>query len=175
MILELKVNTMNSFPGASPPPQSQPPFVPSPPVKKGAPIAAIALGIMGVMLALAVFGGIKAFHAVKDGSAAAAAVGDQFLDSMGQHRYPAARALFAAPVQATTPAGNLKDIETLAEKHHGAYVAHGQPSWYVQNWNGQTRVSLTYLVQFTGGTSPVTMTLVQTPKGYEVTDAHYQF
>lgn len=165
---------MNSFPGANPPPSS-PPFVPSPPAKKGAPIAAIALGILGVLIALAVFGSIKAFHAVKDGSAAASIVGDQFLDIMGQHQYPAARALFTAPVQATTPAGNLKDIETLAEKHHGAYVSHGKPAWNVQNWNGQTRVYLTYPIQFTRGISPVTMTLIQSPKGYEVTDVHYQF
>ncbi len=166
---------MNNFPGASQPLPGQPSLVPSPPAKKGAPVAAIVLGILGVLILLAIVGGIKAFHAVKDGSAAATAVGDQFLDSMGQHHYPAARALFAASVQATTPAGNLKDIETLAEKHHGAYVSHGKPAWNVQNWNGQTRVYLTYPVQFARGSSPVTMILIQTPKGYEVSDAHYQF
>ncbi len=166
---------MNNFPGAGQPPQSQPPFVPSPPAKKGAPVAAIIFGILGVLILLAIVGGIKAFHAVKDGSAAAISVGNQFVDAMGQHRYPAARALFTAPVQATTPTGNLKDIETLAEKHHGAYVRHGQPAWNIQNYNGQTRVSLTYPAQFARGGSSVSLILVQTPKGYEVTDAHYQF
>lgn len=166
---------MNSFPGASQPPPAQPSFVPSPPAKKGAPVAAIIFGILGVLIVLGIIGGFKAFHAVKDGSAAATAVGDQFLDSMGQHRYPAARALFTAPVQATMPTANLKDIETLTEKHHGAYVSHGKPAWNIQNWNGQTRVYLNYPVQFARGSSPVTMILIQTPKGYEVTDAHYQF
>ena len=167
---------MNNFPGASQPPQNQPPFVPSPPAaKKSAPVAAIVLGILGLLLVLAVVGGFHAFHAVKDSSGAAIAVGNQFVDRMGQHHYPAARALFTAPVQAATPAGNLKDFETLAEKHHGAYLSHGQPAWNIQSWNGQTRVYLNYPVQFARGSSPVNLILVQTPKGYEVTDAHYQF
>ena len=55
---------------------------------------------MGVILVLAVFGGIRAFHAVRDGSVAATAGGGQFLDRMSQHQYPFARALFTAPVQA---------------------------------------------------------------------------
>lgn len=156
-----------NYPGAG----QQPPVTP----KRRVPIAPIILGVVFLLGVLAVVGGIKAFHAVKDGSAAAILVGNSFIDNMGQHNYQTAHSLFTAQVQANTPMGNLKDIETLVEKHHGALVNHGQPQWNVQNWNGQTSVRLAYPVQFTKSNSTVSLTLVQTDKGYQVYDAHYDF
>jgi len=66
-------------------------------------------------------------------------------------------------------------MEMLVEKHHGAFVNHGQPQWYVQNWNGQTSVRLTYPAQFTKSNSTVSLVLVKTDLGYQVYEAHYEF
>lgn len=143
--------------------------------KKPFPVAFVVLGVFGLLVLLAVLGGIKAFHAVQSGSTAAIAVGDKFVDSMGRHRYVAARSEFTPQVQLRTPAGTLQDIETLLEKHHGAYVAHGQPQWDIQNWNGRTSVRLLYPVQFTRSGSTVSLTLLQTENGYHVYDAHCDF
>ena len=147
----------------------------SAPPQKAFPIGYVILGVAGLLFVLAVLGGIKAFHAVKNGSAEAIAVGNSFVDAMGQHNYPAARSLFTAPIQAKTTAGDMKDIEVLVEKHHGAYIKHGQPQWNIQNWNGQTSVRLAYPAQFTKSSSTVSMILVRTDKGYQVYDAHYEF
>jgi hypothetical protein len=153
----------------------QPPPQMAPPTQKRFPMAAVVLGIFGLLVVLAVVGGIKVFHAVQGGSSEAIAVGNRFIDNMGRHHYPAADALFTPQVQAKTPADNLKDIETLVEKHHGTYVNHGKPQWNIQSWNSQTRVYLAYPTQFTKSSSTVSLTLVQTDKGYQVYDAHYEF
>ncbi len=158
------------YPHAGPPPPLM-----HPPAKKAFPVAAVVLGVFGLLVVLAVVGGINAFHSAQEGSAEAIAVGDSFIDNMGQHNFAAARSLFTPQVQASTPAGNLKDIETLVEKHHGAFVNHGKPQWFVQNWNGQTSVRLTYPAQFTRTNSTVSMTLVETSQGYQVYDARYEF
>lgn len=149
---------------------------PSPyaPPKKPFPVVLVVLGVIGLLLILAVFGGIKAFHAMQSGSSEATAIGDRFVDEMGRHNYAAAQAEFTPEVRAKTPAGNMKDIETLVEKHHGTYVAHGKPQWNMQNWNGKTSVRLVYPAQFAKSGSPITLTLVQTTKGYQVYDAHYE-
>lgn len=143
--------------------------------KKAFPIGPIILGVVGLLIALAIIGGWKAFHAVKKGSAEAITVGNSFIDNLGQHNYSAAHSLFTPPVQANTPAGNLKDIEVLVEKHHGAFINHGQPQWNIQNWNGQTSVRLAYPVQFTKSSSLVSMTLLETDQGYRVYEVHYEF
>lgn len=157
------------------PDAGQQPLMMYPPPKKAFPVVPIILGVVGLLIVLAIVGGIKAFHAVKEGSAEAIVVGNSFIDNMGQHNYQAARALFTPQVQAKTPAGNLKDIEVLVEKHHGVFIAHGQPQWNIQNWNGQTSVRLAYPAQFTRSQSTVSMTLVQTASGYQVYDARYEF
>ena len=146
-----------------------------PPSKKPFPIALVVLGIVSLLLALAIIGGIHAFKSVTQGSSEAIAAGNRFVDSMGQHNYQAAESMFTPQTQARTPAGSLKDVETLVEKHHGAYVSHGEPQWSIQNWNGQTSVRLTYMVKFAKGDNTVSMTLVQTDKSYQVYDAHYDF
>lgn len=159
-----------NYPGAGP----QPPQM-YPPPKKSVPVVPIILSIAALLIALAVVGGIKAFHAVKDASSEAVMVGNSFVDNMGQHNYGAARSLLTAPVQAKTPAGDLKDMEALVEKHHGAFLNHGQPQWNVQSWNGQTSVRLTYPAQFSKSSSTVSLTLVNTEQGYQVYEAHYEF
>ena len=143
--------------------------------KKPFSTALVVLGAAALLIALLVIGGIRAFKSVRTGSAEAIAVGSRFLDSMGRHNYPAAHALFTAQIQASTPATSLQDVETLEEKHYGAYVDHGQPQWNIQNWNGQTSVRLAYPAKFARGTKTVTLVLVQTSKGYQVYDAHYDF
>ena len=135
----------------------------------------VVLGVVALLLVLVIVGGIHAFKSVTQGSSEAIAVGNRFVDSMGRHNYQAAQSLFTAQMQVTTPPGNLKDIETLLEKHHGAYVSHGQPEWNVQNWNGQTSVRLAYPAQFTKSGSTISLMLVQTDKGYQVSDTHYDF
>ncbi len=152
----------------------QPPTAYSAP-KKPFPVALVVLGIAGLLVVLAVVGGIHAFKSVSAGSSEAIAVGNRFVDDIGRHDYSAAHSLFTAQVQASTLVGSLQDIETLEEKHHGAYVAHGQPQWNIQNWNGQTSVRLAYPVRFTKSTRTVSMVLVQTDKGYQVYEAHYDF
>lgn len=158
-----------NYPGAEPPPMM------SPRPQKSAPIVPIVLGILALLIVLAVVGGIRAFHAVKDNSAEAIIVGNSFIDNMGQHNYAAARSMLTPQVQAKTPMGSLEDIETLTEKHHGAFVNHGQPQWKVQNWNGQTSVRLAYPVQFSKSSSTVSLVLVKTEGGYQVYEAHYEF
>ena len=152
----------------------QPPLF-SPPTKKPLLAALIILGVVGLLIALAIVGGLRAFKSVSKGSSEAIAVGNRFVDNMGQHRYQTAQSLFTAQAQATTPLSNLKDIETLLEKHHGAYVSRGQPEWNVQNWNGQTSVRLAYPVKFTKSISTISLLLVQTDKGYQVSETHYDF
>ena len=154
--------------------KSQPPL-PYPPPRKPLPVALVVFGVVGLLIVLAVAGGIKAFHAVKAGASAAITIGNSFMDSIGHHNYSAARTLMTAGVQSRTPISTLQDVETLVEKHHGAYVAHGQPQWFIQNNNGQTSVRLTYPVQFTRSTSTVSMIVVQTSNGYQVYDTHYEF
>lgn len=151
----------------------QPPPASNPPAKKLFPTVWIVLGVVGLLLALAIVGGIHAFKSVSTGSSEAIAVGNRFIDSMERHDYQTAHSLFTASVQAATPPGNLKDMETLLEKQHGTYVSHGQPEWNIQNWNGQTSVRLSYPVKFTQGTRAVPMVLVQTNRGYQVYEAHY--
>jgi len=157
------------------PGEGQPPPMMYPTPKKSAPVVPIILGVLALLIVLAVVGGIRAFHAVKDNSAEAIAVGNSFVDNMGRHNYTAAHALFTPQVQAKTPAGDLKDIETLTEKHHGAFVSHGQPQWNVQSWNGQTSVRLAYPARFTKSGSTVSLILVKTDAGYQVYEAHYEF
>lgn len=143
--------------------------------KKPFPTALVVLSIVGLFIALAVVGSIKIFHAAQSGSAAAIAAGNKFIEDIGQHRFSAARALMTAEIQAKTPASTLQDVETLVEKHHGACVAHGQPQWFIQNYNGQTSVRLSYPVQFSKSTSPVSMIVVPTNNGYRVYGTHYDF
>lgn len=159
---------MNDY-NATPPPLF------SSPAKKPFPTVWIVLGVVVLLLALVVIGGIHAFKSVSAGSSEATVVGDRFIDSMGRHNYQTAQSLFTAQVQSTTPPGNLKDIEALLEKHHGAYISHGQPEWNVQNWNGQTSVRLAYPARFTKSGSTISLLLVQTDKGYQVSDTHYDF
>lgn len=147
----------------------------SAPTKKPFPTVWVVLGVVVLLLALAIVGGIRAFKFVSAGSSEAIAVGNRFVESMGRHDYQTAQSLFTVQVQATTPPGNLKDIETLLEKHHGAYVSHGQPEWNVQNWNGQTSVRLAYPARFTKSASTISLLLVQTDKGYRVSETHYDF
>ena len=153
----------------------QQPPAPYTPTKKPFLTVWIVLGTTALLLVLMIVGGIRAFKSVTAGSSEAIAVGNRFVDSMGRHDYQTAQSLFTAQVQATTPPGNLKDIETLLEKHHGAYVSHGQPEWNVQNWNGQTSVRLAYPAKFTKSGSTISLLLVQTDKGYQVSDTHYDF
>ena len=152
----------------------QPPVI-YPPPKKAFPVVPVVLGVVGLLIVFAIVGGIKAFHAVSADTSQAITAGNSFIDNMGHHNYPAARSLFTSQVQANTPADNLKDIETLVEKHHGAFVNHGKPQWFIQNWNGQTSVRLAYPAQFTKSKSTVSLMLVQTDKGYQVYEAHYEF
>ena len=152
----------------------QPPLLyPAP--KKPFPIAAVILTFAVLLILLAIVGGIKAFHAAKSGSAAAIAVGNSFIDDLGRHNYSAAQALFTPQLQAKTPAGTLQDVETWVEKHHGAYVEHGQPQWFIQNYNGQTSVRLSYPAQYSKSSSTVSLIVMQTDKGYQISDAHYDF
>ena len=163
-------------PNAGPqPPPAYSPLAGYPPPKKGFPVVPVILGVVGLLIVLGVAGGVTAFRSAQKGSSAAVLIGNSFVDNMGQHNYSAARSLFTPAVQSHTPAGSLEDVEALAEKHHGAFVNHGQPQWFIQNWNGQTSVRLTYPVQFTKETSRVTLTLVETDEGYQVYDAHYDF
>ena len=144
-----------------------------PPPKKAFPVVPVVLGAVGLLLVLAVLGGIKAYHAVKQNSAEAIAVGNSFIDDMGRHNYQAAYSLFTPQVQAKTVPSVGADLEKIVEKYHGTFVNHGQPSWFIQNYNGQGTVRLTYPVQFTKSTDTVTMTLIQTDTGYQVYDFHY--
>jgi len=139
------------------------------------PVGLVILGVAILLIALAILGGIRAFKTVGQGSAEAITIGNQFIDSMGQHNYQTSQTLLTSQLQARTPAGNLKDIETLIEKHHGSYVNHGEPEWNVQSWNGQTSVRLAYPLKFTKSNTTVTMTLLKTDKGYQVNDTHYDF
>ena len=159
-----------SYPGAG----QMPPTI-YPPPKKSAPIVAIILGIAALLIVLAVGGGIHGVQAVKDNFVEAIAVGNSFIDNRGQHDWAAANSLLTPPGQAKAPADSLEDMETLVEKHHGAFVNHGQPQQYVQDWNGQTNVRLTYSAQFTKSDSAVSMILVKTEAGYQVYAAHYEF
>ena len=157
------------------PGEGQPPPMLYPPPKGSFPIVPIVLGIFALLAVLAVLGGIRAFHAVQDNSAEAITVGNSFVDNMWQHDYAAARTLLTPQVQAKTPAGSLEDIEALTEKHHGAFIAHGEPQWNVRNWNGQTSVRLAYPAQFTKSGSTVSLILVKTDAGYQVYEVHYEF
>lgn len=83
--------------------------------------------------------------------------------------------MFTPQVQARTSAGDLKDMETLVEKHHGVFVNHGQPQWFVQNYNGQTSVRLNYPAQYAKGASAFSLVLVKTGAGYQVYEVHFDF
>jgi len=146
-----------------------------PPPKKPVPIVPTVFGVVALLIVLMVAGGIRAFHAVKDNSDEAIAVGNSSVDNTGRHKYAAARSMLAPQVQAKTPTSTLEDTQTPTEKHHGAFVNHGQPQWNVQNWNGQTSVRLAYPAQFTKSDSTVSLVLVKTASGYQVYDAHYEF
>ena len=159
-----------NYPGAG----QMPPAI-YPPSKKSAPIVPIILGIAALLIVLAVGGGIHGVQAVKDNFVKAIAVSNSFIDNMGQHDWAAAHLLLIPPGQAKAPADSLEDMEMLVEKHHGAFVNHGQPQWCVQNWNGQTSVRLTYPAQFTKSNSTVSLVLVKTDLGYQVYEAHYEF
>ena len=158
--------------------QTPPPFPTSttpPGQKKPFPIAAVILGIVGLLFVLAVLGGVKLFFGVKESSAAAITVGNEFIDATGKHDFKKAYSLFVPKVRETTAEDSLQDMEMLVEKHHGTYVAHGEPQWHIQNNNGTVSVSLLYPAKFSKGTSNVSMTLLQTDKGYQVYNAHFDF
>ena len=158
----------NAFPEQSPPSLYAAP-------KKPFPVALVVFGVAGLLIVLAVAGGIKILHAVTAGSSEAITTGDRFLDSMGQHNYSSAYAEVMPQIQAKTSLSDLKDMEALVEKHHGAYVAHGKPQWNIQNRNGQTYVRLVYPAQFAKSQSTASMTVVQTEHGYQVCGVSYQF
>ena len=157
------------------PGEGQTPPMMYPPPKKSAPIVPIILGIAALLIVLAVVGGIRGVQAVKDNFVKAIAVGNSFIDNRGQHDWAAAHSLLTPPGQAKAPADSLEDMEMLVEKHHGAFVNHGQPQRYVQNWNGQTSVRLTYSAQCTRSDSAVSVVLVKTEAGYQVYAAHHKF
>ena len=151
-----------------------PPATSSPP-KKSVPLVPIILSVTALLGVLAILGGVRAFQAMQENSSEAITVGNSLVDNMGQHNYQAARSLFTPQVQTSTSADALKDVETLTEKHHGSFISHGQPQWFVQNMNGQTSVRLTYPAQFTQSDSTVSLILVKTGDGYQVYEAHYTF
>lgn len=139
------------------------------------PIVPVVLTLVALLGVLAVLGGIKGFHAMQQSSAAAITVGNSFVDNMGAHNYKAARLLMTPGAQAKSPVSTMQDIETIVEKHHGAFVNHGQPQWNIQTFNGQTSVRLAYPAQVTKSTSTVSVILMQTDTGYRVNDVHYEF
>ncbi|MGI4790265.1 MAG: hypothetical protein ACRYFS_15615 [Janthinobacterium lividum] len=151
------------------------PLMSYPPPKKAFPVAFVVLGVAALLIMLAIFGGIKVFHAAQAGSSEAITVGNRFIDAMGKHNYQAAYSLFTPQVQEKMSMDDLKDMEALVEKHHGTFLSPGKPQWFIQNYNGQTSVRLTYPAQFTKSSSSVSMTLVQTDKGYQVYSANYAF
>ncbi len=147
------------------------------PPKKNIPVVPIVSGVLGcgcLLVVLVVAVGIKAFHTVKAGTSEATVVGNSFLDAMGHHNYPAAYSLFSDEAKSNVSSSDLKDMEMLVEKKHGAFVGRGQPQWYMQNRNGQTSVFLTYREQFAKTPDTATLTLVPTKKGYRVFYAHYE-
>ena len=150
----------------------QPPTMYSPP-RKPFPVGAVVLSVMGLLFFLAFVVGIKVFHAAKENTSEAIAVGNSFIDNMGLHNYQAAYALYTPEAQAKSPLSVGADYEKLAEKYHVAFVNHGVPAWFINNYNGQTSVRLTYPVQFTKSTATVTVTLIKTDAGYQVYSSRY--
>lgn len=144
------------------------------PLKKSFPVVPVIVGVLLAIVALVALIGFTIFRAVQADSSAATAVSNNFIDAMGRHDYVASHALFTSEVQAKTAVSSLEDIETLVEKRKGAYVSHGTPQWFVQNWNGQTRTTLTYPAQFANGPDTITMTMVQSGKECRVFEAHYE-
>lgn len=159
-----------NYPGVG----QQPPMYAPP--KKKIPVVPIVSGVLGcgcLLIVLVVAVGIKAFHTVQAGTSEATVVGNSFIDAMGHHKYAVAYSLFSLEAKSSVSADDLRDMETLVEKKHGAFVGRGQPQWYMQNWNGQTSVLLTYRAQFAKAPDTATLTLVPTKKGCRVFSAHY--
>lgn len=144
----------------------------APPKRSNAPVF-IILGIVVLLVVLAVLGGIVAFRAAQKSSAAAIVVGDRFLDDVRLHKFQAADDLFTSDVKASTPASNLKDLEFLVEKHHGAFIDHGVPGWFAKTYNGQNSMELYYPARFAKSSDTISMILVATPNGYRVYGCNY--
>jgi hypothetical protein len=153
---------------------AQPPTVYQP-SSKVLPIALVVFGILTLLIILGVVTGINSYRKTQRSSQAAISVGNSFINNMGQHNYRAARSLLVSQLQATTPPNNLRDIEMLTEKYHGAFSNLGQPGWFVQDRGGQVTARLSYPVQFARSSSNVSLTLVQTKTGYRVYNYYYTF
>ncbi len=156
-----------------PPMNPYPPGMAAPPQKSNT-VLFIVLAGAGLLVLLAIVGIALAFKSGMNTSSEAVIVGNKFIDAMGQHNFPASSALLSPQTQGRIPATELRDMETLLERQHGAFVSHGPPAWFVQNYNGQTSVRLTYQAQFTRGTSPIMLVMVKGDHGYEVNDCHYE-
>ena len=82
------------------------------------PIVLGALGVGIVLVVLAVAVGIKIFHGVQKGTSEATAVGNSFIDYMGNHNYAAAYALFSTEARAGASISNLKSMGSQIEDKH---------------------------------------------------------
>ena len=144
------------------------------PPRKSNTLALLVLGGVTLLVGLGILAAVFSFRAGMNTSSEAITVGNSFIDNLGAHNYQASESLLSPSAQARVPATELKDMETLLEKQHGAFTNHGQPGWFVQTYNGQTSVRLTYQAQFTKGSSPVTLVLMKGGKGYQVEDCHFE-
>jgi hypothetical protein len=145
-----------------------------PPTRNSNTLAILILGGVAILGGAAILGVILSFRSGMDTSSDAIVAGNRFIDNMGSHNYPAAASLLSPWTQARISTTELKDMETLLEKRYGPLTNHGHPSWFVQTYNGQTSVRLSYMVQFTKGNSPLGLVLMKGNKGYQVEDIHYE-
>ncbi len=144
----------------------------TPEPKKQSRVGLILLGVAAV-LALLIVGALSAFHAASGTAAQAIAVSDRFVDAMGAHDYQGANALIVPEGQAKASPLFLYRMESLMESSDGAYVSHGTPQWFVQNYNGQTSVRLTYPVQYAHGSGHALLTVVNAGDGYRINQCNF--
>jgi len=100
-------------------------------------------------------------------------VSNQFLADLNARNYKAAYDLFTPETQATSSASDLKDVQTLADKHGTLFISKS-PIWAVSSFNGVTSITLQYKAGQPGQLSEVVV-LLKTPSGYRVNGYRYTY
>ena len=143
------------------------------PPRKPSRVLPIVLGVAALLIALIALGVVSAVRSLSGTSSAATAVANSFVAAIGAHDFRGASALCAPQEQAHMSPSALKGLEALVEQTQGSYVSAGVPAWYVQNWNGQTSVRLTYRARYANGAETITVVMVNTADGYRVYRVSY--
>ena len=127
-------------------------------------------------IAITVTGGIALFRSATQSTTGATTAANTFLTYIQHDDYSDAYSLLTPDAQGQTKLSTMQDLVGVAEKSHGQLISWGQPSWYVQYYNGISYVQLRYPLSYANEQSQATITMQHmSDNSYKVYNFNFQF